>query len=178
MKWLLAAVSVLGASTYRAPEAHAEETVTSPSGYVWWSTVASGCVLDTRTSQPAAVNSQAGTVSFLSGQTGTIYLSCPVTVPPPSANCYYLDLSASGPEGSVDAYLNYLPWASAGANITNVSNLSTSQSLTEQPWPGADTPANFNLATAWFVVTITRSNTTNNPIFYGVALAYNPGLCD
>lgn len=173
MKRLFVAAAVLVASAYEASDVHAETTVTAPTGQVWWSTVASGCILDTRSPQPAAVDVQAGTVSFLSGQTGTILLSCPVTVPAPSTStCMNLELSAAGPEASVTAYLNYLPWASPGVNIANVFNLAlTVQTLTEEPWPIAYLPANSNLATLWFAVEITRPNTNSIPTFYGLALA-------
>ena len=149
---------------------------------VLWSSVASDCTLDSGTSpSKAVIDATTGAISFASGQTGTIRLSCRVT-PFSLSGCgsttYLYQTSADGDGGNtydnyyVTAWLNSIPMGT-GTSITNVAHVESQYAnkneMTQSPYI---TTSSINFGTNFYFVSIDiyRLSTTYNPTFWGVSL--------
>lgn len=143
---------------------------------VKWATVGSGCVVDSAYASKAVVNSQTGAVSFASGQTGWVLMSCPISTPFNSASsCVPARLAkiTTSDTGSSNHYVKgWVNYTAYGSN-TGVSSLgvvsspvSTARTLSSTSVGSFD----FETYYYWVNVEMYRSNTTYNPTFHGAQI--------
>ncbi len=134
-----------------------------------WSVQASSCIIDSRSLALADIYSQEGSVSFNSGQTGTIYLTCPV-VPFRFGGTLCqgtLTLTAGAPgTSSVGAWLDYASiTAPTGAStLKNVNAGSTTTSYSGTFATAVDFSSNYY----WVNIALTRSSLSDLPKFWSV----------
>ncbi len=157
---------------------------------ITWNINASGCVLDSRSTTQANLYTQEGSVSFATGQTGTIYLTCPIvpfdTGSPSGTLSLFLTADyqggGSGPCGgttsSVSVWLDYAPiLAPTGASNLASQYTTHSTSAGEDPNPNSPTSfsatLDFSTNTYWVNVAIQRTNTNCQPKFWGTVVAVN-----
>ena len=148
-------------------------TTSSAHADILFSTVGSACTIDTPYVANAFVSSTNGSVSFASGKTGYITLTCQVprayfNTCTGSAFLYHttLDSDGSGTNGHVSTWFNSLSWGigTTVSNLTHVDSLSTSK--------GAQYSAGFSAASVdyfsnyyWVSVEMYRANTSTNEVF-------------
>jgi hypothetical protein len=139
-----------------------------------WSSIASGCVLDSRYASNAEVNAQDGSVSFKSGVTGYILLTCAVTVPfSGPGNCgYYLGVTAKdSTAGGWIAMALYSAARSTGGFTTITSfNAPVSASVVQTLQSFGHS---FNFDTNYYLVHVNmyRTSTSDNQVFYGTSIS-------
>lgn len=147
-----------------------------------WSSVASGCVLEKASIPDAETSAVFGTVSFTGTSTGTIRLTCPVTLPlntntsQMDLNVNYYDPDGPGTTCSVRAFLlrANLDELERGNTIVGFnSNTDFSKTRTEpatgRSRGGVNIPESLNSSANyyWVDLELSRSNTSCNPTVVG-----------
>lgn len=176
LRWttMLGAVTLFGlVGTTRA--AHAQAA---------WSSIASGCVLESTSVARATTNAVFGTVSFKGTSKGTIRLTCPVTVPIHTSSATFLNVNYYDPDGagtacSVKAFLlrTNLDELERGNTIVGFDS-NTGASITE---PGTGRSRGFVFIPEalnssahyyWVDLELSRSATTCNPTAVGTHIIF------
>jgi hypothetical protein len=159
------------------------EAAASP--LTFWSAPAAGCVVDSRHTALANVNSQDGTVRFNTGQTGTIFLTCKVSgFQVTNAGCArHLGITASGTDGNTNpkaiAYLQAVGKSNgSGATLHSKAHDNNQSATPDYESTNITHTFDFDANYYWITIEIARSNTSQNPIVYGVDLGQTPsGSC-
>jgi hypothetical protein len=147
-----------------------------------WSNVGSGCVLDSSSVSNAVVNSQDGSVTFGTGKTGYILMTCPVTAPLSFPDCVGLGLSSLDPDAGsgtnyfTGAWLDFSPKGNSAAGTLLTVNRANTGMGREYDTIDGSVPFDFSQTYYWVNVWLYRGITTSNPVFYGVML-FNAGVC-
>ncbi len=144
-----------------------------------WTVPATGCILDSRSTSLANNYTQEGSVSFASGQTGTIYLSCPIPPFDPGVTYCQASLGLTAFSNLTQGVGAWLDWTSitgpTGAN-TIVNVYSTHNISAGEDDATFTTQLDFSSKYYWVNVALTRSDTSHNLKFWGVRL-YNFIAC-
>lgn len=138
-----------------------------------WSSIASGCVLETPSAARAQVSAVFGSVAFAGSSLGVIRLSCPITVSTVQANTMlvsYYDPDGAAGTCQIRAYLQRTGLFSE-AGGTSAAFASTGPA-TGRSWGTAPITAGFDFYQSyyWVDVELIRNNTSCNPTFMGVHL--------
>ena len=158
-------------------------------GTAVWSTVASDCAIDSAYASNALVNSNDGSVSFASGTTGYVAMSC--RVPPMSFGCSYprVYMTSSGDANNtgadshyVTAWFNGIPkgssstvsnhaWVWSGATYVSKAD-ETGDGDADSGSEGYFTASsiNFNSNYYWISVVIHRDSTSQSIKFWGTSI--------
>jgi hypothetical protein len=179
MATVLGVMTLLGLGAARAAQAQTA-----------WSSVAPGCVLDSASASRAKTSANFGTVTFKDTSTGTIRLTCPVSVPiiwiiSDQAGAHmamlvnYYDPDGAGTTCQVRAHLlrTNLNELERGLDIVSFDS-NTGQHVTE---PGTGRSVGFvsipedirsDASYYWVDLELVRNGLSCNPIAVGVYLSY------
>ena len=165
---------------------------------VQWSMNASSCIVDTRSTN-ASVDATNGSVTFKSGTTGDIHLSCPIpySIVQGGPWCSRLGMTWTDPDttatkAEAGAFLHQMSFYSGGI-LTPLSLYfsGSTPALGNNPVNYVDWVSTGNTGAGdryfaydftnfyyWVEIQLHRQDTTvNPPIVYGVTLDYNGGNC-
>jgi hypothetical protein len=146
---------------------------------VEWSSVAAGCVLDSASVALADTNAIFGTVTFTGTSTGTIRLTCPVSVlidisSVRSLNVNYYDPDGAGATCRVQAFLlrtntNELERGNTIVEFDSNTGLSTTEAGTGRRLGFVTIPERLdsNANYYWVALELSRADTSCNPLAVG-----------
>lgn len=153
-----------------APTVHAVE----------WSTIAAGCVLDSASVALADTSATFGIVTFTETSTGTIRLTCPVSIPIDSSSVRSLNVNYYDPDGAgatcqVQAFLlrtntNELERGNTIVGFDSNTGLSTTEAATGRSLGFVAIPERFdsNANYYWVDLELFRADMSCNPRAVGV----------